>query len=76
MGILLVIQTAFKLAHFLLGWDTLMDPNNDDEELAVITTGCDSGFGQKLAFALAQKGYVIFAGCLSPKLKESLASFP
>ena len=66
MGVLLVIQTAFKLARFLLGWDTLVDPKNDGEELAVIITGCDSGFGQKLAFALAQKGYVVFAGCLSP----------
>jgi hypothetical protein len=67
MGVLLVIQTAFKLVRYLLGFDILVDPNEDGKELAVIITGCDSGFGQKLAFALAQKGYVVFAGCLLPE---------
>lgn len=33
--------------------------------LAVYVTGCDSGFGQDLAFALASRGFVVFAGCLT-----------
>uniref|UniRef100_A0A3B3CFV4 Zgc:113142 n=1 Tax=Oryzias melastigma TaxID=30732 RepID=A0A3B3CFV4_ORYME len=33
---------------------------------AVLVTGCDSGFGHQLAGALDQKGFVVFAGCLSP----------
>lgn len=33
---------------------------------AVLITGCDSGFGYKLARCLAQKGFVVFAGCLFP----------
>uniref|UniRef100_A0A3Q4HXF0 Zgc:113142 n=1 Tax=Neolamprologus brichardi TaxID=32507 RepID=A0A3Q4HXF0_NEOBR len=33
---------------------------------AVLITGCDSGFGHHLARCLDQKGFVVFAGCLSP----------
>ncbi|XP_039907745.1 D-beta-hydroxybutyrate dehydrogenase, mitochondrial-like [Simochromis diagramma] len=33
---------------------------------AVLITGCDSGFGHHLACCLDQKGFVVFAGCLSP----------
>lgn len=32
----------------------------------VIITGCDSGFGNKLARRLDEKGFQVFAGCLSP----------
>jgi len=40
MGVLVVIQTAFKLARYLLGLGTpLVDPNKDGKELAVIITG-------------------------------------
>jgi len=34
--------------------------------LGVLITGCDSGLGQKLALKLADSGYVVFAGCLTP----------
>ena len=34
--------------------------------LAIVVTGCDSGFGRSLAVALAERGYTVFAGCLSP----------
>ncbi|XP_076072648.1 17-beta-hydroxysteroid dehydrogenase type 6-like [Mytilus galloprovincialis] len=43
----------------------------------VIITGCDSGFGNKLARRLDAKGFIVFAGCLAPdregarELKES-----
>lgn len=32
----------------------------------VIITGCDSGFGHKLAKRLDEKGFQVFAGCLAP----------
>lgn len=32
----------------------------------VIITGCDSGFGHKLAKRLDEKGFLVFAGCLAP----------
>jgi hypothetical protein len=34
-------------------------------ELAVVVTGCDCGFGRDAAFALADRGFVVFAGCRS-----------
>jgi len=45
---------------------------NDITELAVVVTGCDSGFGKELALWAAEAGYVVFAGCLK---KESFAQF-
>ncbi|CAN9498439.1 unnamed protein product [Ophioblennius macclurei] len=33
---------------------------------AVLITGCDSGFGHRLALCLDRKGFTVFAGCLSP----------
>ena len=37
-------------------------------ELAIVITGCDSGFGLALARNLAERGYKVFAGCLNPAL--------
>ncbi|KAG9268820.1 D-beta-hydroxybutyrate dehydrogenase, mitochondrial-like [Astyanax mexicanus] len=34
-------------------------------ERAVLVTGCDSGFGYRLAKTLDSMGFVVFAGCLS-----------
>lgn len=39
----------------------------DGHGRAVLITGCDSGFGHQLARSLDQKGFVVFAGCLSPE---------
>jgi NAD(P)-dependent dehydrogenase (short-subunit alcohol dehydrogenase family) len=41
-------------------------------ELAVVITGCDSGFGKDLAAQLAEKGFVVFVGCLQ---EESIKLF-
>lgn len=46
--------------------------NNNNQELAVVVTGCDSGFGKDLVFSLATKGFVVFACCLQ---KESFEHF-
>lgn len=34
---------------------------------AVLITGCDSGFGHQLAQCCDRRGFVVFAGCLSPE---------
>lgn len=39
----------------------------DSHGYAVLITGCDSGFGHQLALRLDRKGFVVFAGCLSPE---------
>lgn len=35
------------------------------EGKAVLITGCDTGFGHRLAKRLSRKGFMVFAGCLS-----------
>lgn len=42
-------------------------PPQDGRGLAVLITGCDSGFGYQLARCLDQRGFVVFAGCLFPQ---------
>ncbi|CAN8008244.1 unnamed protein product, partial [Ixodes pacificus] len=37
------------------------------KDRAVLITGCDSGFGQELAFRLDRRGFQVFAGCLFPE---------
>jgi len=66
-GFSIVIQTALRFALHLLGFESIVDPREGGKDLGVVITGCDSGFGQQLAFALADKGYVVFAGCLRPE---------
>lgn len=39
---------------------------------SVVITGCDSGFGHSLALALVRKGWVVYAGCLSPQGCQAL----
>lgn len=45
---------------------------SSEKELAVVITGCDTGFGKELALIAANAGFVVFAGCLS---KDSFAQF-
>lgn len=62
-GVVLLLLTSAKVVLHLVG---LLDKNvnRTDKQLGVIITGCDSGFGCNLAFALAEKGFIVFAGCL------------
>jgi NAD(P)-dependent dehydrogenase (short-subunit alcohol dehydrogenase family) len=41
-----------------------------EEEVAIVITGCDTGFGQELAIRLAMDGFVVFAGCLNESSME------
>ncbi|KAK6048564.1 oxidoreductase, short chain dehydrogenase/reductase family protein [Cooperia oncophora] len=44
----------------------------DFSRKAVLITGCDSGFGRELALRCIEKGFTVFAGCLTEKGQESL----
>ncbi|KAK4288505.1 hypothetical protein Pmani_038464 [Petrolisthes manimaculis] len=41
--------------------------NIDPKGKAVLVTGCDTGFGRKLAARLDEMGYKVYAGCLMPE---------
>ncbi|KAL3892953.1 MAG: hypothetical protein SGPRY_014620, partial [Prymnesium sp.] len=41
----------------------------DRARLAVLITGCDSGFGRSLASELSGRGYTVFAGCIGPSAR-------
>lgn len=56
----------------LLGYGYYEPSKHEDKELAVVITGCDSGFGKDLALQLAEHGYQVFAGCL---LESSFEQF-
>jgi len=40
----------------------------------IFVTGCDSGFGKALAVRLAQKGFKVYAACLTPKGAEEITA--
>mmetsp|Transcript_6657 Transcript_6657/g.14620 ORF Transcript_6657/g.14620 Transcript_6657/m.14620 type:complete len:403 (+) Transcript_6657:113-1321(+) len=82
-GLVLIVMTLWKLARYVVllpfgladGRKIRPDAVGKDgkkNELAVLITGCDSGFGCDLTFELGRKGFVVFAGCLS---KEAMNQF-
>lgn len=74
-----LVYVPIQLLNQLLRWtvfyhnDMYYDKKNlrrnhsDLGEMAIVITGCDSGFGKELALYSAHElGYVVFAGCLDP----------
>jgi len=71
----LLLRLVAQLVSLNRGWAGLdeYDPSkHPDRELAVVITGCDSGFGKEIALRAAETGYVVFAGCLR---EESFVQF-
>jgi short chain dehydrogenase len=74
--LLTLLYIPFQFLNQLLRWavfqsdDVYYDCNHqgghhDIGEMAIVITGCDSGFGKELAlYAAHELGYVVFAGCL------------
>jgi hypothetical protein len=64
--IMLTIQLMINLFHhFVSKKGVMLHPRaSPNVELAVVVTGCDSGFGKDLAWEVAREGFVVFAGCL------------
>jgi len=68
----MIFYTAYKLVLFYVFNKQVLPKDHPDKELAVVITGCDSGFGKELVFSLVSKGFVVFAACLQ---KESFSQF-
>lgn len=74
-GLILIFITLFKLLKYIvllpfgLEEGRKIQPSEgevgDAVQYGVLITGCDSGFGSDLAFELARRRFVVFAGCLS-----------
>ena len=72
----LQIFVLFNLFYWFIGTSRRIQyhpkQQQQSKQLAVVITGCDSGFGKELALVAEQAGYVVFAGCLS---QESFVHF-
>lgn len=66
IGIVSIIAVLLFIIAKLLSCHCCV-PMEDGHGYGVLITGCDSGFGHQLALCLDQKGFVVFAGCLSPE---------
>ncbi|XP_077558815.1 short-chain dehydrogenase/reductase family 9C member 7-like isoform X1 [Haemaphysalis longicornis] len=61
----LVVLCFFVLGYFMNS--LLPDAGVSSTGKAVLITGCDSGFGYRLAVRLDRLGFQVFAGCLFPQ---------
>lgn len=61
----LVVLCFFALGYFM--HSLLPDAGVSSTGKAVLITGCDSGFGYRLALRLDRLGFQVFAGCLFPQ---------
>lgn len=59
------LKLSYTLSRFV--WRRAIVAEVQGDGKAVLITGCDSGFGHRLAKRLARKCFLVFAGCLNSK---------
>lgn len=64
----IVLWLSWQLTKLYRNYNTNI-PSVESDRKAVLITGCDTGFGNKLAEQLDAKGFVVFASCLDPESK-------
>lgn len=78
--LLLKLRLLFRLFTWILGIvrkHAACEPNkHPTRELAVVITGCDTGFGREAALRAADAGYIVFAGCLRVESVAELKKSP
>jgi hypothetical protein len=74
-GISLLWMFGYELIRQYVWKRRRIEPNNHKKKmsLAVVITGCDTGFGKEMVFRLAAEGFVVFAGCLKEESTEAFA---
>lgn len=73
VGLIFLITSPILILYAVVNDRRRVDSYQDGVELAVVITGCDSGFGKDTAIELSNRGFVVFAGCRS--LDESRKQF-
>jgi NAD(P)-dependent dehydrogenase (short-subunit alcohol dehydrogenase family) len=74
--LVLHVQILYRLLFGRVGANTYDPQSNPDYDMAVVITGCDSGFGKELAIWATEAGYTVFAGCLDANKCKDLAELP
>ena len=79
--VVLWIQTLWSVLRWMTGSTYRQSrgchpAKRPELDLAVVITGCDSGFGHELALAAADAGYTVFAGCLNAQKVFAGATTP
>lgn len=59
----IALTLSYNLSRFV--WTRLFVTKIAGDGKAVLITGCDTGFGNRLAKRLSRNGFLVFAGCLS-----------
>jgi len=59
-----LIRTLAYIVLLPFGNNPIDPKRKTNQELAVLITGCDSGFGLEVTYELARLGFTVFAGCL------------
>ncbi|CAJ1965157.1 unnamed protein product [Cylindrotheca closterium] len=68
--IVLAVMLPLHLLKYYCFDHRILPIKSEHKELAVVITGCDSGFGKELSFRLAAEGFHVFAGILKPSSKD------
>lgn len=62
------VLVSFLVLGLVLAWLWVKSQGElEGRGRAVLVTGCDSGFGHRVALCLDMRGFVVFAGCLNPE---------
>jgi hypothetical protein len=62
--------------HFVWKRRKIEPKGQTDRLLAVVVTGCDTGFGKEIVFRLVAEGFVVFAGCLKKESTNQYEGLP
>jgi hypothetical protein len=66
---ILFLFLAFTIYYIMRYLWELIPVGGDRRKMAVLITGCDSGFGHLLALKCARKGMKVFAGCFTEQVR-------
>ena len=77
VAVSVVYLTLYEVFRYFVWKRRKIEPSGQtDGLLAVVVTGCDTGFGKEIVFRLVAEGFVVFAGCLKEESKKQYEGLP